>query len=288
MPFRAKPVSRHKAPLGRFLAQNPFSNPLTLGFFYREKMRAIHAIAPDEPFAAILEVGGGRGGLTALLYPYARITNFDLDASFASAPCNRQERVEFLCGDATALPFSDGSFDAVTMFDLLEHVPDDALAAREAFRVLRPGGVLLVSSPNERWRFPYYSPLKPICPSEEAMFAEWGHVRRGYTVEELQRLTGVACQNSATFINPVTVIGHDFAFSKLPRPVRWAICAAIGPLTWLGYALHTPQSRGTETATMWRKTAAQRMSAPAATAESVALGTAVPARFAGPEEVQRA
>jgi SAM-dependent methyltransferase len=254
--LRAPAPSRHKAEYRRFLASNPFDSPYTLGFFYREKMRAIHYVAPDQPFREILEVGGGRGGLTPLLYPRARVTNLDFDFSFATAPSNRQPNVRFLCGDAAALPFPAESFDAVTMFDLLEHVPDDHTAVREAFRVLRPGGVLLISSPNLEWRFPFYRPLKPICPSEEQMFAEWGHVRRGYSLEDLRRLVGLPCEKAASFINPVTVVAHDFAFSRLPRLVRKGICTALLPLTWVGYSLHQPDTAGTELATAWRKPSA--------------------------------
>ena len=53
--------------LTEFLTKNPFPHPHTLGFFYREKMRAIHRIAPDLALNNILEIGGGQGGLTALL-----------------------------------------------------------------------------------------------------------------------------------------------------------------------------------------------------------------------------
>src|SRR5688572_23393019 len=60
-------MTAHKCPRSTFLAHNPFPSPLTLGFFYREKMRAIHRVAPDAPFEEILEVGGGRSGLTHLL-----------------------------------------------------------------------------------------------------------------------------------------------------------------------------------------------------------------------------
>jgi ubiquinone/menaquinone biosynthesis C-methylase UbiE len=79
----------------------------------------------------------------------ATITNIDLNAEYADAPCNQLPNVTFLCADATALPFEDNSFDAITMFDLLEHVPDDAKAIAEAKRVLRPGGYLLVSTPHQ-------------------------------------------------------------------------------------------------------------------------------------------
>lgn len=255
---------RHKAPLGAFLAQNPFPRPYTFGFFYREKMRAIHRVTPDAPLAEVLEVGGGESGLAALLFPEARVVNLDLDPALAGAPCNRQPRVRFVEGNAERLPFADASFDAVTMFDVIEHVPDDAAALSEALRVLRPGGYLLLSTPNERWRFPYYRFLRPACPSEEAMFAEWGHVRRGYARHELEALLGLPAQRTATFITPLTVLCHDVAFSRLPRRVRRLLCVALSPVTWLGYALHRPGHPGTEGAYRWQKPAAAGTSSVAA------------------------
>lgn len=243
----------YKSKVEKFLAQNPFPRPLTQGFFYREKMLAIHRTAPDHPFSEILEVGGGQSGLTALLYPQAKITNLDLDSQYSQAPCNQQERVRFVAGDATALPFSDRSFDAVTMFDVLEHIPDDLKAITEALRVLKTGGFLLISTPNENWQFPYYSFMQSICPSDREIMAHWGHVRRGYTLEELKKLIDLPCAEYATFTNSLTAIGYDLGFSNLSFLQRELLCIALSPLTWLGYILHKPHSEGIETASVWQK-----------------------------------
>jgi SAM-dependent methyltransferase len=247
-------AAAHKRPLGAFLALNPFPGPFTDGLFYRDKMRALHRIAPDAPVGEILEVGGGQSGLAAMLYPRARIVNFDMNPEYAAAPCNRDPRVTFVAGDATALPFADGRFDLVTMFDLLEHVPDDAAVAREALRVLRPGGRVLVSTPNRaRWRYPYYRMFAPVCPPEEKLFAEWGHVRRGYTQPELDALFGAPAEDVCAFINPLLAFSHDVSFSTLSRRRRTALHALLAPVSLLGWVTHGRRSPGTEIAASWRK-----------------------------------
>jgi len=60
-------------------------------------------------------------------------------------------RAELVEGDAQRLPFEDASFDAVLMTEVLEHLPDDAVALGEVARVLRPGGVVAVSVPHARY-----------------------------------------------------------------------------------------------------------------------------------------
>ena len=244
----------NKLPLSHFLAKNPFPHPLTTGFFYREKMRAIHHIAPNLPFKNILEVGGGQSGLTAALYPTAKIINLDYNIDYANAPCNRQRYVKFIFGTATNLPFKNQSFDMATMFDILEHIIDHEASIAEVLRVLRPGGFLLVTTPNENWRFPYYKMMRPLCPSEKQMFKEWGHVRRGYSLSELMNLIDIPHQKCATFISPITILCHDVGFSHLSGRMKRMIGMALSPLTWAGYLLHNHNGKGTETASAWKKT----------------------------------
>lgn len=245
----------HKTPLAQFLAMNPFTCPRTLGFFYREKMRAIHHVAPDVRINRILEVGGGRSGLASMLYPEAEVFNVDIDSNNADADCNRKERVRFVVADATCLPFADESFDLITMFDLLEHVPDDASAVREAVRTLRSDGTLLVSTPRETWRYPYFRMLRGICPTEETLFQEWGHVRRGYSISDLEQLIPLQAQAWSSFVSPTTALNHDISFSNLPKAIRVAICGMISPLTWAGYHLNQSKMNGSETASAWTKCA---------------------------------
>ncbi len=57
--------------------------------------------------------------------------------------------VSFLQGDASRLPLRDGCFDKVVCTEVLEHVPSDRAVLLELARVLRPGGVLAVSVPDE-------------------------------------------------------------------------------------------------------------------------------------------
>ena len=56
--------------------------------------------------------------------------------------------VRILPGTLAEAKFPDESFDVVTMWDVLEHVPDPLTEVREVFRILRPGGLLVVNYPD--------------------------------------------------------------------------------------------------------------------------------------------
>lgn len=243
-----------RASRGAFLSGNPFANGWTDGLFYREKMRAIHRVAPASVAAsdAILEIGGGRSGLAIKLYPGAEVVTLDLDPAHGShQPAGGRTR--FVCGDARALPFPDDSFAIVTLFDVLEHIVEHEVAVAEALRVTIPGGHVLVSTPAADWHYPVYRAFTRHAPHESELMAEWGHVRRGYTVPQLADLFGSSPVATATFINPVTAFFHDIAFSRFGPRRRKILYAAAAPVVLCAYALHRSHWRGTETALAWRK-----------------------------------
>lgn len=80
-----------------------------------------------------------------------RLTGLDSDPARLEQAAREGVRAELVRGDAQELPFADGCFDKVLMSEVLEHLPDDARALREAYRVLRCGGVLAISVPHARF-----------------------------------------------------------------------------------------------------------------------------------------
>ena len=147
-----------------------------------------------------LEVGIGTG-LTIPWYPAdVRLTGIELSPAMLGMAAARARatgrEVDLRVGDATALPFADGSFDTVAFCLVLCTVRDDALAFAEALRVLRPGGrvVLLehVRSPNRAVRLLEHlmQPIGLRTQGDHLLREPFDHVRaHGLGIELLERHT---------------------------------------------------------------------------------------------------
>jgi SAM-dependent methyltransferase len=104
--------------------------------------------------------------------------------------------VTILAGDATALPAPDGCADAVTMLDIVEHLAEPRRALEEAHRVLRPGGVLVVSVPHRGLLHRFdslnvYQALRrrrPAWPELEDALESGSGMHRHFRPEELETL----------------------------------------------------------------------------------------------------
>src|SRR5947209_905957 len=93
----------------------------------------------------ILDLGCGTGGMLPHLQRFSAAIGLD-SAEEAAAGCRRRG-VPFVLGWGSRLPFESGAFGTVAALDVIEHVPDDLAILREMFRVLRPGGLLLITVP---------------------------------------------------------------------------------------------------------------------------------------------
>lgn len=119
-----------------------------LKFEYMTQVFARHGFQPG---ARVLDVACG-AGLIALPLAEAGYTVDGIDLSEPSLEAARQRAPEgatFRLGDATDLDAADASYDAVLLFDMLEHVEDPAAVLAEAGRVVKPGGVVLFNTFNQ-------------------------------------------------------------------------------------------------------------------------------------------
>ena len=99
----------------------------------------------------VLDAGCGTGyGSRMLLGAGARsVTGVDIDsATIDAAQLDADERTRFMVGDIESLPMTDAVFDVAICFEAIEHVENQERALDELRRVLKPGGLLVVSSPN--------------------------------------------------------------------------------------------------------------------------------------------
>jgi len=128
-----------------------------------------------------LDLGGDNGIISYLLRRRG--------GSWASADLEARtvEAIRSLVGsevyqvDGVTTPFVDEEFDRVLIVDFLEHIRTDREFIRELFRIMRPGGVLIINVPHrkESW-------LRRVRHWIGQTDARHGHLRSGYTVEDLQ------------------------------------------------------------------------------------------------------
>jgi SAM-dependent methyltransferase len=101
----------------------------------------------------LLDAGCGTGNETVHLQrqaPRLRIHGVDLSPAALAIAAGRPEtgKARFCCSALECLPFSDAAFDYISSHEVIEHVEDPAVVLREFHRVLKPGGVCVIATPN--------------------------------------------------------------------------------------------------------------------------------------------
>lgn len=144
--------------------------------------------------ASLVDIGCGQGHWSRLLYPYlkspARLTGVDREprwVSEAEANCRRAfpnaapEQFKFITGEAAAIPLPDNSFDVVTCQTVLMHLVRPLDALREMLRILRPGGLLICTEPNNLWNYLSFTSLTAATSVERLVhqFEFWLRYHRG-------------------------------------------------------------------------------------------------------------
>ena len=103
------------------------------------------ALGPQQQ-PRILDLGCGTGGILDSLRGIGPTTGVDVEP-MALDFCRERGHSDVIEASGTDLPFMDACFDAVVALDVFEHIDDDFKAIQEAFRVLKPGGVAVITVP---------------------------------------------------------------------------------------------------------------------------------------------
>jgi SAM-dependent methyltransferase len=116
----------------------------------------LHRYALAREWAAgcdVLDVASGEGYGSALLARVARqVTGVDIDPEAVAHAAGKyvRQNLQFVTGSATAIPLPSSSIDLAVSFETIEHLGDHGGMLRELRRILRPGGRLMLSSPDRR------------------------------------------------------------------------------------------------------------------------------------------
>jgi SAM-dependent methyltransferase len=110
----------------------------------------------------VLDIGCGAGNMPKAIKHYRpdlEVWGVDLSRHAIQAALRDPQGARFVASGGEGLPFPDGFFDAVTMFDVLEHFAEPERALAEVRRALRPGGLFHLFLPLERQPWTIYALL---------------------------------------------------------------------------------------------------------------------------------
>ena len=178
----ATPDQVNSQPLWKGNPVYGYNSPIVQqGYATREATRVAGFFMPYlRPGMTLLDCGCGPGtvtiGLAEAVAP-GQVEGVDIEPSMIEraitiAKERRAEKVRFQVANIRDLPFPDGSFDAVYSSAVLEHLGDPVQALKEMFRVLKPEGLIGITSTD--WAEPLVSPV------EEAVGQLFALMERGY------------------------------------------------------------------------------------------------------------
>jgi SAM-dependent methyltransferase len=152
-----------------------------------------------EPGQRLLDIGCSSGWLSRYVALKGFRTYVGMDRMIVS-PEQTKAGTEFVEGSVLGLPFANQSFDAVCLFDVIEHLPrgDELKALHEAHRVLRSGGKFYLSTPHAS---AFHTPLDPVW------FLGHRHYRRA-TVEHLLHSAGFRVERMLVAGGAVECLDH--------------------------------------------------------------------------------
>jgi ubiquinone/menaquinone biosynthesis C-methylase UbiE len=114
-----------------------------------QRLLKAYYVAKDYVRGDLLEIGCGEGRGVALLHDKVdSYSGLDKIGELVDTLAKAYPQADFKQSVIPPLPYSDNSFDSIISFQVIEHIKDDRTYLKEIFRVLKPGGVALITTPN--------------------------------------------------------------------------------------------------------------------------------------------
>jgi SAM-dependent methyltransferase len=127
-------------------------------YWLRRHEAAYLAVAPLATGRRVLDAGAGEGFGPALLREaMADVVGLELSPEAAAHALTRYQ-VSTAVGNVVTMPFVDGGFDSLVSMQTVEHIWDQSAFVAECARVLRPNGLLAMSTPNRLTFSPSWQP----------------------------------------------------------------------------------------------------------------------------------
>ena len=116
--------------------------------FVFQRSKLAYCLAAERIHGKVLEIGTGMGYGAKILAPKAD-EFFTIDRYASPIDTELAQKIHFTRATVPPIPFKDESFDCVVSFQVIEHIKRDKVLVDEIFRVLKPGGLLILSTPNK-------------------------------------------------------------------------------------------------------------------------------------------
>jgi SAM-dependent methyltransferase len=170
---------------------------------FKKRVATIFEWIAPQPDSLILDMPCGRG-FYLNMFRYVsdcKLVGADLDwdvmqkarRNIGHLPCLMLNHA-----DIYALPYPDNTFDGVILSEVLEHLDDDVAGLREAYRVLKPGGVVAITVPHANYPF-WWDPINKTLETafnthigSGPLAGIWANHVRLYTPEDLRASVAAA------------------------------------------------------------------------------------------------